>query len=294
MSQSKFIQEEYSKKYRQAANTAVLNVAIGDLVAARKNRRADGGKRLIKSNHSYKNVIASLQSVGVGITYDALMKRVARASVEDSIAEEIRIPKSSAESEVSSLSPHEQADDSLTSKNTAEATLHDDQSLVKSRVGGRPKGNTKAKKKKEKETESKCTDSIVMEYSRRFKASQSVGGKVEYGYLESLIDEKKKEFGVNISISSRNIRNRTHRGLQTAHHGAKSPLEEVEVALVEICIQMGKIRQPLSCTEAITLMNDMIENTNTKQKLIKFQQSRNLGTSGFDKGRVTTGGGEGF
>jgi hypothetical protein len=163
MSQSIFLQEEYSKKYRQAANTAVLNVAIGDLVAARKNRHADGGKRLFKSNHSYKNVIASLQSVGVGITYDALMKRVARmASVEDSIAE-IRIPKSSAESEVSSLSPHEQADDSLTSENTAEATLHDDQSLVKSRVGGRPKGSTLAKKKKDKETESKCTDSIVME-----------------------------------------------------------------------------------------------------------------------------------
>jgi hypothetical protein len=162
MSQSKFLQEEYSNKYHQAANTAVLNVAIGDLVAARKNRHADGRKRMIKSNHSYKNVIVSLQSVGVGITYDALMKRVARASVEDSIAE-IRIPKSSAESEVSSLSPHEQADDSLTYENTAEATLHDDQSLVKSRVGGRPKGSTLAKKKKDKETESKCTDSIVME-----------------------------------------------------------------------------------------------------------------------------------
>jgi hypothetical protein len=54
--------------------------------------------------------MASLQSVGVGITYDALMKRVARASVEVSIAE-IRIPKSSAESEVSSLSPREQAAD---------------------------------------------------------------------------------------------------------------------------------------------------------------------------------------
>ena len=266
MSQSKFLQEEYSKKYRQAANTAVLNVAIGDLVAARKKRCADGGKRLIKTNHPYKNVIVLLQSVGVGITYDALMKRVASASVEDSshCIAEIRLPKSSAESKVTSLSPHEQADDSLTYENTAEATLHDDQSLVKSRVGGRPKGSTLAKKKKDKETESKCTDSIVMEYSRRFKASQSVGGKVEYGYLERLIDEKKKEFGIHISISSRNIRNRTHRGLQTAHHGAKSPLEEVEVALVEICIQMGKIRQPLSCTEAITLMNDMIEKSNTK------------------------------
>jgi len=83
-----------------------------------KTRRADGGKRLIKSNHSYKNVIASLQSVGVGITYDALMKRVARASVN--IIAEIRIQKSSAES-------REQAADSLTSENTA--ISHDDQSL---------------------------------------------------------------------------------------------------------------------------------------------------------------------
>jgi hypothetical protein len=57
---------------------------------------------------------------------------------------------------------------------------------------------------------------------------------VEYGYLERLIDEKKKEFGIKISISSRNIMNRTHRGLHTAYHGAKSPLKEVEVALVEI------------------------------------------------------------
>jgi hypothetical protein len=73
MSQSRFLQEEYSKKYRKAANNAAINLAITDLVAARNVRHADGGKRLIKSTNSYKNVIASLQSVGVDITYDALM-----------------------------------------------------------------------------------------------------------------------------------------------------------------------------------------------------------------------------
>ena len=35
--------------------------------------------------------------------------------------------------------------------------------------------------------------------------------------------------------------------------------------------------------------NDLIENTNTKQKLIEFQQSRKLGTYGFEKGKVTKG-----
>ncbi len=53
MSQSRFLQEEYSKKIHQAANKAAINVAIADLVAARKVCHADGGKRLIKSSHSY-------------------------------------------------------------------------------------------------------------------------------------------------------------------------------------------------------------------------------------------------
>ena len=262
MSQSRFLQEEYSKKYRQAANNAAINSAITDLVAARNVRHADGGKRLIKSSNSYKNVIASLQSAGVNITYDAMMKRVSRASVEDIITE-IRSTNTSTATEVSSLSsPREQADDdSLTFEKTAKTTSHNDHSLgtpeLKSGVGGRPKGSTKAKKKKDKETESKCTDAITFEYSRKHNAAKSVGGKVEYGYLKRLIDEKKKEFGINISISSRTIKNRIQRGSLTTHQGAKSPLEEVEVALVQICIQMGKIRQPLSCTEAITLYSSI-------------------------------------
>ena len=236
--------------------------------------------------------------VGVDITYNALMKRVARASAEDSMAE-IRIPNSSTELVVSSRSsPQKQADDSLTSENTAETTSHEDPSLktpeLKSSVGGQPKGSTKAKRKLDKESESKCTDAIVLEYSRQYNASKSVGGKVEYGYLERLINEKKKEFGVNCSISSKSTRNHTQRGALNAHCGARSPLEEEEVALVQICIQMGGIQQPLSYSEAITLMNDMIENTNTKFKLIEFHQSRRLGTDAFEEGKVTTGWWRGF
>ena len=191
MSQSRFLQEEYSKKYRQAANNAAINSAITDLVAARNVRHADGGKRLIKSSNSYKNVIASLQSAGVNITYDAIMKRVSRASVEDIITE---IRSTNTSTEVSSLSsPREQADDdSLTSEKMAETTLHNDHSLgtpeLKSGVGGRPKGSTKAKKKKDKETESKCTDAITFEYSRQHNTAKSVGRKAEYEYLKRLID----------------------------------------------------------------------------------------------------------
>jgi hypothetical protein len=54
---------------------------------------------MIKSSNSYKNVIASLQSAGVNITYDAMMKRVSRALVEDIITE-IRSSNTSTESVV--------------------------------------------------------------------------------------------------------------------------------------------------------------------------------------------------
>jgi hypothetical protein len=37
-----------------------------------------------------------------------------------------------------------------------------------------------------------------MEYSRRYNAAQSVGGKVEYGYLERLIDEKRRDLYKNV------------------------------------------------------------------------------------------------
>ncbi len=127
MSQSRFFQEEYSKKIQQAANKAAINLATADLVAARNVRHADGCKRLSKSNDLYKHVIALLHLVGVKITYDALMKIVSRALVEKNITE-IRLTNTSELSVVSSLSPHGQADNSLTFENTAKKTSHDNQS----------------------------------------------------------------------------------------------------------------------------------------------------------------------
>ena len=91
MSQSQFLQEEYSKKICQTVNNAAINVAIADLVAAQKARHTDGSKRLSKSSQSYQHVIASLQLVGVKITYNALMKRVSRASLGDIAMAEITL-----------------------------------------------------------------------------------------------------------------------------------------------------------------------------------------------------------
>jgi hypothetical protein len=71
-------------------------------------------------------------------------------------------------------------------------------------------------------------------------------------------------------------------------------LAAAEVALVAICIQMGKIRQPLNCLEAVKVMNDLIDGSKTQEALISFHTSRKLGSHEFQNGKVTTGWWRGF
>ena len=73
---------------------------------------------------------------------------------------------------------------------------------------------------------------------------------------------------------------------KSSEHGAKSPLADVEKALVEICIQMGKIRHPLNCKEAIELTNNLIKDTDSQKELVKFQTQRKLGSK---DGKVSNG-----
>jgi len=88
-------------------------------------------------------------------------------------------------------------------------------------------------------------------------------------------------------ISKSTIRTHLTRGtVSSKHRGVRSPLAAAEVALVAICIQMGKIRQPLNHLEAVKVMNDLIDGTETQEALISFQTSRKLGSHEFQNGKV--------
>jgi hypothetical protein len=106
------------------------------------------------------------------------------------------------------------------------------------------------------------------------------------GHLEAVIKQKKEEFGVSDDIPAATIRTRIKRGsLAPTHPGTSPPLLNAEMALVQICIQMGKMRQPLTCDEAIAIMNDMISKTEMEEQLTNFQHahtvtSNRLGTVG--------------
>jgi hypothetical protein len=82
------------------------------------------------------------------------------------------------------------------------------------------------------------------------------------GFLKEVIEQKKVGFNVSCNILVETVRSRIkQRGLAPTHPCTSPPLQDAELALVEICIQMGKICQPLTCEEAITIMNNMISET---------------------------------
>ncbi len=74
--------------------------------------------------------------------------------------------------------------------------------------------------------------------------------------------------------------------LNPDHPGTNSPLYKAEKAFVVICIQMGKIRQPLTGPEAIRLFNNMIKNTPIQMALNEFQMVWRLDSDSFGPARL--------
>jgi hypothetical protein len=138
-------------------------------------------------------------------------------------------------------------------------------------------------------------NAIVKLYAKEASSKKEEGIRVQKGYLDSLIDNKKKEFGVDERVAKKTIRNRAQHDITSIiHPGVKSPLQDAEQALVEICIQLGKICQPLNVTKAIELMNNLVDRTPIQQDLIALQRSRKIGKDEVKKGKVTRGWWRGF
>ena len=71
-------------------------------------------------------------------------------------------------------------------------------------------------------------------------------------------------------------------------------MAEAESMIVGICIQMGKIRQPLKVTEAIRTANDLIKRTDFQDAVAEFQKVRHLGSAEFVHGTLSKHWWQGF
>jgi hypothetical protein len=99
----------------------------------------------------------------------------------------------------------------------------------------------------------------------------------------------------NISHDTIRSRLKPGRSLQPAHNGTPSPMAALEQTFVDAVIQMGRIRQrPLTPTEALCLINSLIDNKPLQEKLIIWKQSHNQDQPDEEKGTLGPGYWAGF
>jgi len=127
---------------------------------------------------------------------------------------------------------------------------------------GRPKGSTDDKKREDEKKRVECINAICDSYSTETIKRSAVKSRVPAGFLAGLIMSKQEEYGISEYISEETIRSRHKQGrLHPTHPGTASPVASAEMALVEICIQMGRIRQPLTGPQGVKVFNDLISGT---------------------------------
>ena len=144
----------------------------------------------------------------------------------------------------------------------------------KASKAGRPKGTTNANKRETEENYKIWVHTITKDYSTLLATKKLQGKQVPKGALPEIIQSRKKEYQIATNISHWIICSCTRLGQSETPNRVPSPIADAEESLVEICIQMGKIRQPLNVREGVALMNDISTARSEERRVGKECRSR--------------------
>ena len=110
------------------------------------------------------------------------------------------------------------------------------------------------------------------------------GKRVSPSALKDIIAKVSKENNLHgVSITPSAIRRRFYRKRIVNHHlagGQESPLAPIEPIIVEIILQMARIRQCLTPSRALRLVNDLIDGTKIQQDLIQWKKNNTCSEDG--------------
>ena len=238
------------------------DVAIKQIVADLVEEKATAGPNHMNMTESYTQKLLTLGRMGITLSRDALQKRVNREykNSHHAVKGVEVIVQDDGTDDLSGL--------------TSETGMSSGSESTKLR--GRPKGSTDEKKRDDKNKRLECINAISKIYSTETTKRLAGKSKAPRGFLENLIKSKSEEYGISEFISKSTIRSRHRRGVLCAsHRGTPSPVASAEMALVKICVQMGKIKMPLTGPQAVTVFNDLIRGTRLQESLSEFQRVRN-------------------
>ena len=135
---------------------------------------------------------------------------------------------------------------------------------------GQPIRTTEAKKKNDENTLISAKNEIAQKYAAlKGKAAQK-GERVKPGTLKDVIKTFKSTRGVSTDISPDVNRGHIHQKKLTSHRiagGQVNPLMRIEPVVVEIILQMTRIRQCLCPGKGLDLVNSPIKGTRYRRNL---------------------------
>jgi hypothetical protein len=142
---------------------------------------------------------------------------------------------------------------------------------------GRPKGAMKKELFASKRKKQMALNYAAVEASAAKESIKKTGERVPKGTYNKIIKEAEEKFEVEEgSISKLTLLSRLQEGRKTvaAGRGHVSPLIGLEVHSVDVMLQLSSMRQPLTATGALTVINSMVETSNMKEKKNRMEKEK--------------------
>ena len=160
--------------------------------------------------------------------------------------------------------------------------LSDSQPSRKSK-GGRPVGTTMENRQKKELEIMAAKNEIAEDFGKLMNDSKKKSKNVKRGALKQLINDVKRKRDINdVEIPMGTIRQRVLRKKTHSHHhaGHVSPLLAIEDTVVQLIIQMARIRECLTPSKGLSLVNSLIKGCPIQKELIEWKKKYSSNSDG--------------
>jgi hypothetical protein len=148
---------------------------------------------------------------------------------------------------------------------------------------GRPKGTSVSYSQDIKERLQLAKAYAAQQYSIVREEAKSNNKSAERGVLERIISTSIKKYGLshlsNVKINAETIRTRAKRGILepiTVEQGTPSPMLSLEPYIVELIIQLSRMRSPINVTTGLQLANSLIAGTQIMHDVLQWKVKHNV------------------
>jgi hypothetical protein len=155
--------------------------------------------------------------------------------------------------------------------------------------GGRPKGSTNESIREHNRNKKLALNYAASEASR-IKTQFRIQGceRIPKGAYAEIVKRTEKKFSLEEgSLNKETLLTRVKRGkLSAAGRGLNSPMLALEAHFLDMILELAAMRQPVTPTDALALINSMISTSNLSNAIVAWKKKHLPGTFDDDRSAV--------